>query len=357
MTLKHFIMYMQSAMDNEPINNGPINNEPVPMDLDPPISHKKKAKEEFIMPTKETYSLLLSHNYTIKQLKEIAAHHKIKISSSLVKAEIVTKIYNYFKHYDNAVVIQHAWRRYLFKQYNKLRGPARFNRSLCVNETDFFTMDNLTDIPYVQFFSFRDSDNMIYGCDIMSIYTLFQKGFDTKIANPYNRNVFGKNIKKNMMKLIWLSKLFKEEMNFKANEPEVVQQNISGRVAALFHEIDILGNYTNHQWFLALGHSGVVRFMVELNDIWSYRANLSDQVKRDICPNHRDLFRAMYMIDMRIMPLAMVQDMALIAMEMLIRDGINHDSRCLGANYVLCALTLVSTEAATALPWLFQSVF
>ena len=159
------------------------------------------------------------------------------------------------------------------------------------------------------------------------------------------------------MKLIWLSKLFKEEMNFKVNEPEVVQQNISGRVAALFHEIDILGNYTNHQWFLALGHSGVVRFMVELNDIWSYRANLSDQVKRDICPNHRDLFRAMYMIDMRIVPLAMVQDMALIAMEMLIRNGINHDSRCLGANYVLCALTLVSPEAATALPWLFQSVF
>ena len=58
MILKHFIMYMQSAMDNET----------VPMDLDPPISHKKKAKEEFIMPTKETYSLLLSHNYTIKQL-------------------------------------------------------------------------------------------------------------------------------------------------------------------------------------------------------------------------------------------------------------------------------------------------
>jgi hypothetical protein len=243
---------MQSAMDNEPINNGPINNEPVPMDLDPPISHKKKAKEEFIMPTKETYSLLLSHNYTIKQLKEIAAHHKIKISSSLVKAEIVTKIYNYFKHYDNAVVIQHAWRRYLFKQYNKLRGPARFNRSLCVNETDFFTMDEIKDIPHGQFFSFQDADTMIYGFDMLSIYTLFHKGFDPKTANPYNRNVLAKNVKKNVMKLLWFSKLFKEEMQVKMQENEVAEQTIGERCLTLFHDMDILGNYTNANWFLAL---------------------------------------------------------------------------------------------------------
>ena len=43
--------------------------------------------------------------------------------------------------------------------------------------------------------------------------------------------------------------------------------------------------------------------------------------------------------------------------EKLVRSGINHDSKCLGANYVLCALTLVSSDAATAIPWLFQSVF
>jgi hypothetical protein len=318
---------------------------------------KTKKKEEFIIPTKDNYSMILATNYTIKQLKEIANHHKIKITSTLAKAEIVSKIYNYFKHYDNAVIIQKAWRNYLFKQYNKLRGPARFNRSLCVNETDFFTMDEIKDIPYLQFFSFQDTDNMIYGCDIMSIYTLFHKGFDTKTANPYNRNILNKNIKKNMMKLIWLSRFFKEEMNFKLNEEEVVEQNINGRAASLFHDIDLLGNYTDHQWFLALGRTALVRFIMELNDIWNYRANLSEQVKRDICPHNRDLFRMMYMIDLRAVSIPVVQDVALNIMEMLVKDGINHDSRCLGANFVLCALTLVSPEAANALPWLYQSVF
>ena len=57
---------------------------------------KKKTVAEFIMPTKDNYSMLLSVNYSIKQLKEIAIQHKIKVNSSLVKAELVNKIYNYF---------------------------------------------------------------------------------------------------------------------------------------------------------------------------------------------------------------------------------------------------------------------
>jgi hypothetical protein len=43
-------------------------------------------------------------------------------------------------------------------------------------------------------------------------------------------------------------------------------------------------------------------------------------------------------------------------MEKLVNCGIDRDSKSLGAYYVLGALTLVNTEAATSLPWLFQSV-
>ena len=320
------------------------------------ISQKKKKREDFLMPTKENYSLLLSTNYTIKQLKEIAAQNNIKLSSTLVKADIVSKIYNYFKHYDNAVVIQKAWRRYLFKQYNKLRGPARFNRHICVNETDFFTMDDVKDIPYVQFFSFQDTDNMIYGCDLLSIYTLFQKGFD-KTSNPYNRNILNKSIKKNMMKLIWLSRIFNDDLNVTLNEEDNTVQSLNTRILTLFHDIDMLGNYTEANWFLSLSQHALLRYITELNDIWMYRANLSEQVKREICPNHRDLFRIMYITDLRFVSLTVLQDIVVTIMETFVRDGINHDSRCLGTNFVLCALTLVSADAAVALPWLFQSVF
>jgi len=322
------------------------------------ISLKRPKKEvKTIIPTKENYSILLSHNYTIKQLKEIAAHYKIKISSSLVKADIVNKIYNYFKHYDNAVVIQRAWRHYLLKQYNKLRGPARFKRRICVNETDFFTMDDLKDIPYIQFYSFQDEDQMIYGFDMLSIYSLFHKGHDAKTTNPYNRSLLAKNIKKNVLKLLWFARLFGETINVQMHEEdEVTVKTIDERALTLFHDMDILGNYTNSNWFLNLLQPALVRFLVELNDIWSYRANLSETVRREICPNHNELFRPMHMFDLRFVSLPILQDVALTIMEMLVKDGINQDSRALGANFVLCALTLVNVEAAIALPWLFQSV-
>ena len=345
---------MQSdTMQSDTITQSDISKQSEPLVPPPP---KKMKMEEMIMPTKDNYSILLSYNYTIKQLKEIAVHYKIKISSTLVKADMVNKIYNYFKHYDNAVVIQRAWRHYLLKQYNKLRGPARFQRRLCVNETDFFTMDALKEIPYVQFFSFQDDDKMIYGFDMLSIYSLFHKGVDSKTTNPYNRGLLAKNIKKNVLKLLWFARLFGDTINVQMHEEEVFVKTIDERALTLFHDMDILGNYTNANWFLSLIHPTLVRFLVELNDIWSYRANLSENVRREICPNHRDLFRLMYMMDLRSVSLPVIQDVALTIMGMLVHDGINQDSRALGANFVLCALTLVNVEAAMALPWLFQSV-
>ena len=50
-----------------------------------------------------------------------------------------------------------------------------------------------------------------------------------------------------------------------------------------------------------------------------------------------------------------VKKVVLEVMEQLVNRGVNNDSRSLGAYYVLGALTLVNTEAATTLPWLFQS--
>jgi hypothetical protein len=328
---------------------------------------KKKAKDnEFIMPTKENYDILLSKNYTIKQLRDVAFHHKIKLKGISVKTDILARIYNYFRLYDSAVVIQKMWRKYLFRHYNKIRGPARFNRALCVNDTDFFTMDDIKDIPYAQFFSFKDYDKTVYGFDIMSIYNLFDKGYD-KVTNPYNRNPFPRLVKKNMMKIIWLSKLFKDEIHVAMTE-DINNNDIGGnivmpqiitlehRIITLFHDMDLLGNYTHASWFLDLTQTQIVRFILELNDIWSFRAGLSDQNKRDICRDYRDLFRMLYVIDIRVAPLNVLRELSLNIMEQLVRDGSNRDHRCLGTNYVLCALTMVNTSAAEALPWLYQSV-
>lgn len=317
---------------------------------------KKSKADDFIMPTKENYMEVLSKNYTIKQLKDIMAHYKIKLEGAIVKADIMRRIINYFKLYDTAFVIQKAWRRCLFKQYNKLRGPARFNRKICVNDTDFFTMDDLHSIPYNQFFSFMDIDNMIYGFDIMSIYNLFNKS--DKPMNPYNRNPFPKSLMQNLTKLIRLSKCFKEPINLDMNEGEEKNPlvNFENRLLSLFNDIDHLGNYTNYNWFMNLNQAFLIRFLTEIDDIWTYRANLPDLVKREICPQHRDLFLRMHMVDLRYVHVSALREVAIEIMSKLVRSGINEGSRSLGANLVLCALTLVSAVAAEAMPWFYHSV-
>ena len=42
--------------------------------------------------------------------------------------------------------------------------------------------------------------------------------------------------------------------------------------------------------------------------------------------------------------------------KVLVKKGINTDAKSLGAFYVLAGLTLVNINAATAMPWLYQSV-
>jgi hypothetical protein len=43
-------------------------------------------------------------------------------------------------------------------------------------------------------------------------------------------------------------------------------------------------------------------------------------------------------------------------LEKFVNSGADTDNKSLGAYYVLGALTLVNENAATSLPWLFQSV-
>ena len=83
-------------------------------------TERKIKKTELILPTKDDYVFMKPTNYTIKQLKEIALHYKIKLTNSTVKSDMFAKIYDYFKLYDKAVLIQRKWRRYLYKIYNLL---------------------------------------------------------------------------------------------------------------------------------------------------------------------------------------------------------------------------------------------
>jgi hypothetical protein len=128
------------------------------------------------------------------------------------------------------------------------------------------------------------------------------------------------------------------------------------RTLTLFQNIDAMGNYSDPKWFLSLSRHQLVKLIRELTDIWNYRAQLSNEIKRSICPPHGDPFRHFNMHFVQTdFDLVNVKKVILEVLEKFVNTGVDIDSRTLGAYYVLGSLTLVNPLAATALPWLFQS--
>lgn len=321
---------------------------------------KKPSKvidEKIIIPTNKSYNELIYNNYNASQLKSFAKYYKLKISGN--KEQLVSRIYSYLYFSFYIIKIQKIFRGFLVKKYKSVHGPACFNRKICTNSDDFVSMDPIEEINFHQFISYKDIDGFIYGFDITSLHNLFLKSTG-EIKNPYNRNQIPETLWKNIRYIIRLSKMLKININLTIDDDTKKVSNekvIELKALSLFQIIDSLGNYSNANWFLSLNRLQLIKFIRELIDIWNYRAQLPIQTKRNICPPNGDPFRNLSIQYVNTEEnLWNIKKVLLDVMEKFVNSGVDKDSKALGAYYVLGALTLVNQEAATSLPWLFQSL-
>ena len=134
-----------------------------------------------------------------------------------------------------------------------------------------------------------------------------------------------------------------------------LEKELDFRIISLFQFINSLGHYTNHRWFNNLNNIQIINWCNGLSDIWFYRAQISNQVKARIYP-HGNPFISLTRPLSTNMSLYTLRKTCVGICENLIYSGINNDDKNMGAYYVLTSLTLQSSDAAVALPWLFQSV-
>ena len=321
---------------------------------------EKIDENNISIPTIYNYNIITKYNYNIHQLKTFAKHYKLKISGT--KKELITRIFVFLQLSLYVTKIQKIFKGNLQRQFNKLHGPAFENRKLCTNDTDFITMENLDELDFNQFFSYKDVDGFIYGFDIASIYSLIYMKNNSKKSsqNPYNRNNIPAQVLIDIKMLVKIGRLLKKNIYLEIQDDPISISNekaVELRALSLFQNINALGNYSNSEWFLSLSRSNLIKFVRELTDIWSYRAQLSLEVKNNICPPNGNPFRNLNIPYIHVEPdINNVKKVILEVLEKLVNSGIDADSRSLGAYYVLAALTLVNFDASTALPWLFQSV-
>jgi hypothetical protein len=406
--------------------------------------HNYKILED----TKEKEKEKEKVDYKAAELKEMCIiiqreydYKKIKITGA--KQEMKQSVYNFYNETIHCIKIQLKFKSYLRRKLNRLRGPALRNRDVCINETDFYTLDPIRDIPNNQFFSYEehcyshnnnnhdDVKNVkmsCFGFDIASIFNLIlsdngvenEYGLSRRLIwnesnNPYNRNKIPHNVIRDILKIIKLDRILNSKRNNKNNNnnknkkvnrkgsnnnnnnnnnnnyeydnnhyfeedefnnnnahngsivislPQDVltpQQLFRQHVLRLFQNINSLGHYSDPEWFIALTYEQHITFLRELIDIWNYRAELSHHARTAIYPPYGDPFPHYVMgwithqFYLYLSPDNII-NINLTVIERFINSAVSEADRCLGSNFILCALTLVSIPAREALPWLYQSV-
>jgi hypothetical protein len=304
------------------------------------------------------YNNLIVNKFNISDLKKGLKQYKLKNTGK--KSELLDRLYNFLKSSSHVIKLQRLFRGFIIRKMFKLRGSVVFkDRDKCVNKEDFLTMDSLNKISPIDFFSFEDDDKHIYGFHIMSIYNLIKN--NDHILNPYTRKELNDNIITNIYRIIKICKIMKIPIDIiiqNDNYDLSVKRKVEMRTIEIFQTINSLGNYSEPRWFLKLSKNELYKFIRELFDIWNYRANLTEQVKCNICPPRgiicSQLEKNSIFMENNIFSL---QTKILNILERLITSGIDQDFKVLGAYYVLASITLVSSEASAIMPWLYQSVY
>jgi len=336
--------------------------------------------------------------YKVPELKSIAKHHRLHITGK--KDVLIERIENLFVRMKHAEKIQRIFRGWLVRFSFKMRGEAFKTRSICVNDTDFCTLEPIEEIPMEYFYSYRDRKDFVYGFNLTSLIQLFKK--NQKLENPYNREQIDREHIRN---IIFLNNIIPmifgerkvDQQHIKIVREEPIAENraipnlsvfyyrpqvlipysemsselrmnlqkivssrnmpIQRRMQELFMEIDRLGNYTQSAWFTNLDRTEYIRLYRTFFEIWNFRGQIPNNIKSKISPlvePFANIFSSS--IHTSEVTLEQIQMICVTVMENLIYTGIDEEYRKIGALHVLSGLTIVSGAARIAMPWLYESI-
>lgn len=229
------------------------------------------------------------------------------------------------------------------------------------NDKDFYSFDDLQNVPkHMLFVLYENGHN--YGFDLESIYQLILHSKQGEpILNPFTRVELSSEVVNSVLRIGRIYRMINiPEFTIEDNEDTlgVIHEPLSneGETENLFMEIDRLGNYSQSHWFLSLNRQSLFRFVVELKDLFEYRSQMPISTRMRLIPNYGSPYYDIIMPVLSRESYDQIHAAANLVMRRMLYSADDESDRCLCATYILTALTLVSYEAATALPWLYESV-
>ena len=231
---------------------------------------------------------------------------------------------------------------------HELEKPVRVYQ----NETDFYNLDSITDIPKEYFYEYLE-DGKYYAFDIRTLNDYLNtcnplEGY----KNPYTHVAITlektEEIKKQYKLLEKKGLPLDGYKEIDSIEPD---KQLEWRCLGIFQKINELGHYSEYKWFWDLDLKGLKGMYIGLEDLWNYRLYLSKEQRNKIVPKHKPF--KLYTIEgfKSIKLLTTARIVLLDEIEKLITSGKlegknGNDNKYTGSILVLTALVEVSPSAA-----------
>lgn len=237
------------------------------------------------------------------------------------------------------------------------RGWNIRRRSKPNNVDDCGTLENLLEIPIEYYLQYQDAtDKLWYGFDIRTLESILESKHP---VNPYNTKDLKTNDKLMANYAHKKSFILDSKRKMSHDSPKLTEsQRFSQFAVRVFQKFDELGQYTDTEWFTTLSIEQLKQFYHLANDMFDYRAQLSDKMKKNIVKNglifhnFKSTLSKFKNVHIRILQVEILREM-----ERVIDEGVDKEFKILGMNLILSALVEVSHRASLALPHLVQSTF
>ena len=303
---------------------------------------------------KKSYKYYDLGKYSAKRKRAYTKEDKsveIKLLKNKLQLFFETLLVSYI-NIEKIVFLQMKIRSYIKEKEVRIHGPAINNRKICNNHTDFYSFDDIKDIPNKFFFSYRDNDGFVYGFHIESFINLISN--DTEPTNPYNRVIISKKIKDTAIQ-IW------QDLNKKKDVPNYTSNNVSGRdlrhqvrnkCLTVLQKMDMFGYQTKIDWIMDLPITRVRQLFRSIRNYWNFKAGLSQEVKRRIYPNGNPLQNINIRHIEKNLNRYIVIGTVLDLMNMIVSNGVTNDDKNQGCILLLLALNDVNREVGRCNSWL-----
>lgn len=235
----------------------------------------------------------------------------------------------------NIIKIQKNIRTYLGNLYQK-----------CNNNEDFYTFEELKNIPKKYLFIYKDLNGFYWGFDLRSLHKLIE----INKLNPYTTEEIPdytiQLIRKKMNILLKRNSYENLETIIIKDRTDKIKKNI----VDLFSDIERNGHTCNIDWFLNLSIRRLKELYKQLEDLWNYRLREYIDTKKKLAPPDGKLFTTPIINLSDYQNIQELQE--LILHDILKFKSLNDSSdKKLGYMYFLICLSYVSPECYVSHPW------